>query len=177
MRRRVVQHFGESSIEEHESIIRKILDTGADDAAKAQATRLSPRGINFVTLSENPALDLDEVAALQLKLDGPNGALKAPAGEPVRLCRAFLLEHYGTPHAAGEVTDRLNRITNGMAPLAPVILETYEQWAMRGVVNPVLDQQDTYYRTAVASPALCEYRAADDCADERNHLASNPWDD
>lgn len=172
-----VQHFGESSIEEHERIIRNILDTGADDTAKAQATRLSPRGINFVTLSENPALDLDEVAALQLKLDGSNGALKAPAGEPVRLCRAFLLEHYGTPHAAGEVTDRLNRITNGMAPLAPVILETYEQWAMRGVVNPVLYQQDTYYRTAVASPALCEYRAAEDCTDERNHLASNPWDD
>ena len=56
-------------------------------------------------------------------------------------------------------------------------METYEQWAMRGVVNPVLDQQDTYYRTAVALLALCEYRAADDCADERNHLASNPWDD
>ncbi len=172
-----VSHFGESSIGEHERIIRNILDTGADDAAKAHATELSLRGINFVTLSENPALDLDEVAALQLSLDGLNGAIKAPAGEPVRRYHAFLMEHYGLPRTAGEVTDRLNRITNGMAPLAPTILETYEQWALRGVVNPVLDQQDTYYWTAVASLARCEYRAADDCADERNTLTNKSWED
>ena len=173
-----VEHFGGvAAIQNYERITRDTLATGADTNSKQQATELSLTGMNFYTLAENPGLDLDEVAALQLQTRVLDGTYILPHQEPIRRYHAFLLNHYDLPTTADGVDDRLNDIVGEMASLTSIILDTYEKWALRGVVNPELDQQDTFYWIAITHLFKCEYEGEDDCTSEREYLETERWND
>ncbi len=71
----LIDRIGEKWVEHYETRdiaddriqwIRTFLSISTDSRVDQLSDRLSMTGINFITLTENPDIDLDEVAALQL---------------------------------------------------------------------------------------------------------------
>ena len=171
-----VSHYGSQELaNERVELTRNILSRGAESRVGQLSDRMSMREINFVTLTENPEIDLDEVAALQIQYNRLAGIHETPNEEPLRRYEEYILETYDVPQTPKEVNDRLVELTGDMVVFTQDIANTRYLWAARGIVPPELDMQDAIYWIAVGDLFDCEYNGEDDCGEERDYLESEGW--
>lgn len=170
-----LEHHTQDEIDKHEQTLVNMLNHGEDTSMRQLTTSLSLVGSNFVTLSEKPDVELDEVAALVLQRSILDGSYVTPTEEPVRKYYEHLLGHYALPTNITGIDQRLTEIAGEMAPLSNTILETYTQWAELGAVYPPLFDEDPRYWWAVTYLFECEYNQEDDCSSERDHLENKRW--
>ena len=170
-----LEHHTQDEIDKHEQVLVKMLNHGEDTNMRQLTTSLSLVGSNFVTLSEKPDVELDEVAALILQRSVLDGSYVTPTEEPVRKYYEHLLKHYALPTNTTAIDQRLTEIAGDVAPLSPIILETYTQWAELGAVRPSLFDEDPHYWWAVTFLFECKYNQEDDCSSELDHLENKRW--
>lgn len=171
-----VNHYGSQELaNEMVESARNIISSGAGSRADQLSDRMSMREINFVTLTENPEIDLDEVAALQIQYNRLAGIHETPNEEPLRRYEEYILETYDVPQTPKGVNGRLVELTGDMVVFTQDIANTRYFWAARGIVPPELDMQDTIYWMAVGDLFDCEYSGKDDCGGERDYLESGGW--
>ncbi|MCE2509281.1 MAG: hypothetical protein J4G04_08360 [Nitrosopumilaceae archaeon] len=171
-----VSHYGSQELaNERIELTRNTLSSGAESRVGQLSDRMSMREINFVTLTENPEIGLDEVAALQIQYNRLVGIHMAPDDEPLRRYEAYILKTYDVPQTPKEVNDRLVELTGDMAVFTQDIANTRYLWAARGIVPPELDMQDAPYWLAVGDLFDCEYNGEDDCDEERGYLENEGW--
>ena len=177
------RHMADEEIEKHERVYMNMLVTGKDTPSKARGTSLSLTGQNFHTLAERPGTDLDEVVALLLHGEMLDGTYEAPASEPLRKYHEYTLNLYKDqlPDTTQGVEERIIELTGEMAPLAPAILDTHNQFAESGIVSFEQFGTDPDYWWAVVFLFECEYNAehnhgdTDDCDSDRDHLENRRW--
>ncbi|MYB46781.1 MAG: hypothetical protein F4W68_06800 [Cenarchaeum sp. SB0661_bin_35] len=170
-----LEHHTQDEIDKHEQVLVNMLNHGEDTDMRQLTTSLSLTGNNFVTLSEKPNVELDEVTALALQYNILSGSYTTPPEEPVRKYYEHLLKHYDLPATIAGVEQRLVEIAGEMAPLHHIILKTHTQWAELGAVYPPLFDEDPHYWWAVTFLFECEYNQEDDCSSERDYLENKRW--
>lgn len=156
---------------------RTFLSTATDGKVDQLSDRLSMREINFVTLSENPDIDLDEVAALQIQHMKLSGSYTTPTEEPVSKYHAYILGQYNLPGTIGEVTAKLDTMTGNLTSFADDILDTRNTWAQRGIIPLGLDADNEHYWAAVGALFDCQHEGIKDCAEYREFLENEAWND
>ena len=172
----------EDEIKNYEHAYINMLAIGEDTYHKDLTTSLSLTGQNFHTLSEKPTTHMDEVAVTVLYGTMLDGTYKAPDSEPVKRYHEYILDVYGDdlPDTTEGIENRLVELTGEMAPLAHVILDTHNLWAVAGVVPFEQFGEDSDYWWAVVNLHECEYNAkhgssGDDCSAERDYLENRKW--
>lgn len=154
---------------------RTFLSTATDSKVDQLSDNLSIREINFITLSENPDLDLDEVAALQVQYLKLSGSYTVSDKEPIRKYHTYILGQYTLPGTAEEVTTKLDTMTGNLTTFAQDILDTRNTWAQRGIVPLGLDAGSEQYWAAVGALFDCEYEGVKDCTEYRKFLENEAW--
>ena len=172
-----IEHHGDrGSAENKIQWLKDFLDIDTDSNVAQLSDRLTRQEVNFITLTENPDVVLDEIAALVIAQEKLAGTYVVPEEMPVRKYHEYVLAEYPASTTITTIQAKLTMLTGDLSPLASAILDIRNTWAQRGVVPLDLDEQDTYWWYAVGSLFDCEY-AGDDCTDEQDYLDNRRWED
>ena len=171
----VERYATQDTANDHIQWVRNFLSTATDSKVDQLSDSLSMREINFITLSENPDTDLDEVTALQVQYLNLFGSYTVSDKKPSRKYHTYILGQYTLPGTAEEVAAKLDTMTGNLTIFAQDILYTHNTWAQRRIVPLGLDVGSEQYWAAVGALFDCEYEGVEDCTEYREFLENEAW--